>query len=273
MEKIIPKKIIVNVQKNNLLRIICYNKKFQSILNVDINDYKNEYNKIEIEIIPLVGASGNFFNINQKNKSGYHIFFNDNKEEIKIEKQNNYINKNDKIKKINLILDYKIKTIEGLFSNCKAIKKISFIKFKRKDFDNMSYMFNKCFSLEEINFANFNTDNVTNMSHMFNKCLSLNEINLYNFNTDKVTNMSYMFYRCTRLIKLNLSHFNTDNVTDMSCMFFGCSLLDKLNLSNFNTNNIEYMEKMIEECPNLKELNCSDTSVLAQYLKMISCIF
>ena len=70
MEKIIPKKIIVNVQKNNLLRIICYNKKFQSILNVDINDYKNEYNKIEIEIIPLVGASGNFFNINQKNKSG-----------------------------------------------------------------------------------------------------------------------------------------------------------------------------------------------------------
>ena len=51
----------------------------------------------------------------------------------------------------------------------KGIKKRDFIKFNRKDINNMSFMFYGCSSLEELS-HNFNTNNVTNMSGMFYEC-------------------------------------------------------------------------------------------------------
>ena len=75
-------KIYNNIQKKKSLEIVKYNKKVQNRLNLDVKDYK-EYSEIEIEIIPIKDKYGKFIDINKKDKLYYHIYFNDNKKEIK----------------------------------------------------------------------------------------------------------------------------------------------------------------------------------------------
>ena len=75
-------KIYDNLTTKKKFQIVKYNKRIQNRLNLDVKDYK-EYSEIEIEIIPAKGKYGKFININENNKLYYHIYFNDNKEEIK----------------------------------------------------------------------------------------------------------------------------------------------------------------------------------------------
>ena len=91
--KYILKLIFGKLQKNKLLGIIRYNKKLQKLLCIDINNYKIEYCKIEIEIIPFENTYGKFINMNNKDESYYHIYFNDNKEEIKRNSKKNVLQK------------------------------------------------------------------------------------------------------------------------------------------------------------------------------------
>ena len=107
--RLILSKIIDNMPKKIKLEIVRYNKKMQNRLNLYIKDYK-EYSEtftpIEIEIIPTKGKYGKFININENGELYYHIYFNDNKEEIK----NKYeIEEEDKITKIKIIIDYQVK--------------------------------------------------------------------------------------------------------------------------------------------------------------------
>ena len=259
----ILKQIFNNLQKKILLNLIRYNKTLQKRLNKDINDYKIEYSKIELEIYPIENKNCTFINVSKKNMIYYHIYFNNDKIEIK----RNNITKCDKVNKIKIIIDYEIKSLYKLFRHCKFIKKINFKKFNNKDINNMSFMFDGCKSLEELNLSNFNTDNVTSMSFMFFGCSSLKELNLSNFNTNSVINMSYMFYGCELLKTLNLSNFNTNNVKDMSHMFDGCSSLIELNISNFNTNNVIDMSYMFFECSSLKDLDLSNCDINKVYDK------
>ena len=247
-------KLIFNkLHTNKLLEIIRYNKKIQNRLNKDI-DYYKRYLQIEIEITPLDNIYGNFINIsNNDDKNYYHIYFNDNKEEIK----RNYITKEDKVEKIKILIDYEIKNLYGLFKDCKCIKILNFIQFNRKVNEDMSYLFSRYSSLEEINFTNFISNNVTNMSYMFYNCSSLKKINLSNFNTNKVTDMSGMFYGCSSLEDLNISNFNTNNVTNMSYMFYNCNNLKDLNLKNFKIDKIIYMHNIFKDCYLLK-IDCSE---------------
>ena len=236
---IIPKKVTLKIIKNNM--------NIQKRLNININNYKNfseKFSSIELEIIPIQNKYGHFINIKRKDKNYFHIYFNGNKEEIKGTK----INKNDKISKLTIIIDYQIKSFDDLFSYCDCIESINFKKFYRTDITNMSYMFCRCSSIKEINLSNFNTDNVTNMIGMFAYCPSLKEINLSNFNTKNVTNMSNMFCGCLSLKEINLSNFNTINVTNMCSMFSCCSSLKELNISNFNTDNVTEMSYMFDLC-------------------------
>ena len=248
-------KIFNNIKQSKLLNIINYNKKYQKLMNIKLKDYKNEYSKIELEIILEENKYGRFIKFyNQNIKLNIHIYFNDNnKEEIK----RNKVNANDNATKIKIIIDYKIKSLNRFFQNCKCIKKIKFIKFTNNDIKDMSYMSDGCSSLNELNLSNFNINNVINMRAMFHECSSLNELNLSNFNTNNVTNMSFMFYNCSSLKELNLSNFITNNVINMSFMFYGCSSLKELNLSNFITNNATNMCCMFKSCSSLKELNIS----------------
>ena len=260
-------KIFNNIKQSKLLNIINYNKSYQKLMNIKLKDYKNEFSKIEIEIIPEENIYGRFIKFyNQNIKSNIHIYFNDNnKEEIK----RNKVNANDNVTKIKIIIDYKIKSLNRFFQNCKCIKKIKFIKFTNDDIKDMSYMFKGCSSLNELNFSNFNTNNVTDMSGMFQECSSLKELNLSNFNTNNVTDMSGMFYECSSLKELDLSNFITNNVTNMSFMFYGCSSLKELNLSNFIINKATNMCSMFNGCTSKLILICENSLIKKEYEKLI----
>ena len=102
--------------KKKKLEIVKYNKKVQKRLDLGVKDYK-EYSEtftpIEIEIIPTKDKYGRFININKNDKLYYHIYFNDNKEEIKnkykinkkddVTKHEYYIEEEDKVTKIKII--------------------------------------------------------------------------------------------------------------------------------------------------------------------------
>ena len=273
--------IMDNLSEKTLLKLIHHNKELQHIKNISLNDYKT-YMNIEIELIPKDNLIGGEIFINFINDSSlFHIYFNDNPEEVK----ENYIIKNKNINKIKVILEKEIKSLRGLFKDCKCLKEVYFTKFNRKDitdlgeiFENctslvkldlskihtdnvtkMDWMFYKCEALLELNVDNFKTENVTDMSCMFKHNFLIKEFNLSNFNTCKVTNMKGMFYRCLSLTQLDLSNFDTSNVTDMRWMFYECSGLRDLNIFNFNTSNVKDMRWMFEGC---SALNNDDLSQL-----------
>ena len=173
-------RIYNNMAKKKKLEIVKYNKRIQNRINLSVKNYK-EYSEtftpIEIEIIPKKGEYDKFINVNKKDKSYYHIYFNDNKEEIKnkyrikeedgVIKHKYYIEEEDKVTKIKIIIDYQVKSFKELFDWCNCIESINFKKFYRNNITDMSYMFYECSSLNELNFNNFNTNNVTDISHMF----------------------------------------------------------------------------------------------------------
>ena len=98
----ILKKIFGNLKENKFLKIIKHTKKLQSRLDLNINNYK-KFTEIEIDIRPKINEYGVFINIpNKEDELYFHIFFNDNKEEIK----RNYFNEKDNISKIKIIIDY-----------------------------------------------------------------------------------------------------------------------------------------------------------------------
>ena len=79
-------KLYDNMPKKKKLEIVKYNKRIQNRINLSVNDYKEYYEEIEIEIIHKKGEYGKFININENDKLYYHIYFNNNKEEIKNKK-------------------------------------------------------------------------------------------------------------------------------------------------------------------------------------------
>ena len=95
------RKLFNNLETKRTLNIVKYNKNIKKRINININDYKEyseKYSSIEIEIKPVNNKFGEFINITKKDEQYYHIYFNDNKEEIK----RNYIKKDEKIKIIKI---------------------------------------------------------------------------------------------------------------------------------------------------------------------------
>ena len=155
------------IQKRRILKTIRYNKSIQKRINLNINHYKEyseKYSSIEIEIKPMVNKYVRFINIKEGDEEYYHIYYNDNKKE---EIKSTSLNENDKVSKINIIIDYQVESFNELFYYCKCIESICFKKFYRNNVTNMSSMFSECSSLKELHLNNFNTNNITNMSSMF----------------------------------------------------------------------------------------------------------
>ena len=94
-------------------------KNFKKI-NIGINDYKIFF-KIELEIIPIdKNQDKNYFiNINKKDKPYFHIYFNNDNNEIK----KSYFTIDDNIQKIKIIIYREFKSFEKLFINCTCIEK------------------------------------------------------------------------------------------------------------------------------------------------------
>ena len=80
------RKLFYNLLKKKSLDIIKYNNNIKERMNISIKDYKEYseiYSSIEIEIKPVKNEYGYFININKENEIYYHIYFNNNKKEIK----------------------------------------------------------------------------------------------------------------------------------------------------------------------------------------------
>ena len=253
--------IFSNLTERTSLRLALHNKELQMKIDKAIKDYKT-FSDIEITLIPddnLLGGE-TFINFIDEH-SLFHIYFNDSNEEV----SQNYISKKQKINKIKVILNYGIKSLRGLFKECKCLKEIYFTKFNRRDITNLSELFSDCSSLIKLDISKLITDNVTRMDWMFYNCTNLKELNVFNFSTDNVIDMTAMFKHCELIKELNLSNFNTSKVTNMKGMFMKCISLEELDLSNFNTTNVTDMRWMFDGCTSLRELNIYnfDTSNVA----------
>ena len=248
----ILKKVLNNVPKNRWLDIIRHNKKIQNRLNLNINDYK-EFCDIELEIIPYKRRESycGIINIGYQ-KEYYHIYFDDDKNEIK----RTGLTPEDNVSKIKIVINYPVKDFEDLFYECNYIKAINFTKFNRSNITNMECMFCECSYLKELNLSNFNTKNVTNMDLMFGYCSYLKKLDISNFNTKNVTSMRNMFCFCNALEEIKgIENFNTNNVTYMDSMFYSCRSLKELDISNFKADNVKRMTCMFRECISLKKIN------------------
>ena len=63
----------------------------------------------------MKGKYGEFININKEDKKFIHIYFNDN---TKKEIERTYLDEDENISKISIIIDYQIKSFSELFYNC-----------------------------------------------------------------------------------------------------------------------------------------------------------
>ena len=165
-------KVFNNLKKGKTLNIVKYNKNIKRRININTNDYKEYseiFSSIEIELKPINNKYiyDNFINIEKEDEKYLHMYFNNKKEDTK----RNYCNEDEKIRIIKIIIDYKFKSFEKLFKDCKCVESINFKKFNRNNITNMARMFYECSSLKELNLTNFNTNNVTNMWYMFRGCL------------------------------------------------------------------------------------------------------
>ncbi len=108
--KYILEKIFDYIQTGKTLNIIKYNKNIQRNLNITQNDY-NEFSKIEIEIIPFKNCDPSYKFIFDEPKF-YHVYFNDNKEEVFPHFDVYYDFEN--ATKIKLVIDYEIKSYKKI---------------------------------------------------------------------------------------------------------------------------------------------------------------
>ena len=163
------RKLFNNIEKKRALYILKYNKNIRQRINInntEFKEYSEKYTSIEIEIKPIQNKYGTFINIINEGENYYHIYFDNDKEEIK----RNYIKEDEQIKRIYIIIEYQIKSFERLFQDCKCIESIYFKKFYRNNINNISYMFFECSSLKELNLSKFNTNNVNKKYSMLYGC-------------------------------------------------------------------------------------------------------
>ena len=262
---------VINGHLNNkrYLQLVQYNKKLQKNLEISIKDYIKFYNRIIIELTPklFLNESRNYFiRIKDKESSFFHIFFGENISEEK----RAYITSEDKIKKIKIIIDSKIKSFTKLFYNCTCLESINILRCTRKDIKSMYSTFYGCSSLINIDLSKLKTDSVEIMRDMFYNCSNLKEINLNNFNTKNVRTMQGMFSDCTSLINLYIDNFDTSEVESMNDMFFKCINLKSLNMSNFNTEKVTNMSYMFYHCDSLINLDITkfklDNAIKMNYM-------
>ena len=240
--------------KNVTFKIVNYNKRLQKKLKISMKDFIEIYEiyaPTKIEIIPIKNRYGKFINVNKNDKEYYHIYFNDNNEEIK----NKYsIDEEDKVDKIKIIIDYKAKSLRYLFERCNCIESIDFKKYCRKKCY-VERIFSGCSSLKELTLSNFYNNEIENMCCFFDELPSVEKINLSNFYNNKADNMNSTFDGCISLKELNATNFYNNEAENMNSTFDGCISLEKINLSNFFNNKGDNMNSTFNRCSSLKELN------------------
>ena len=104
---IILNKILLNLLKTRKLILIKYNKRIKKRVNININDYEEEFSPIEIKLIFSGNKHGQFINFDKVDEKYLHIDV-DNKEYKKNEIDN-------EIKEVKIIIDHQIISFSKLF--------------------------------------------------------------------------------------------------------------------------------------------------------------
>ena len=162
--KYILKIIFNNLHETKLLKVIQYNKILHDKLGITIDNYI-KHSKIEIEL--EISQYTKIINLEGKNSSYFHIYFNGSQVESK---EIYSLKGNGKFQSVKIVIDYEQNSLNELFKFCQGIKKIKFVKFYRKNIIDMTSLFYQCSALEEVDFSHFNTEHVEKMSYMFLDC-------------------------------------------------------------------------------------------------------
>ena len=114
---LIMKKIFAYMDKPKLMKIINHNKILQKRLNLSLEKYKEYFEILSPIIIEINIAENNHGLFINAHNNYFHAYFDDNKKEIK----RNRINEWENAKKIKVIINYQIKSFEGLFEECRCL--------------------------------------------------------------------------------------------------------------------------------------------------------
>ena len=118
-------KIFDYTTKKKFLEILKCSKKLQKRTNLNINNYKKYsqyYSSIELTLTLDNYKNDKFINIPDLETEYYHIYFDNSIIEIK----RNYLNENENIKMIKIIINHQVKSFKKLFDKCKCISSILF---------------------------------------------------------------------------------------------------------------------------------------------------
>ena len=96
---------------------------------------------------------------------------------------------------ITCVLKEGLKSLSGLFKNCKRLTKVGDMYKYTRGVTRMSEMFGGCSSLQEA--PNINTRECMHMAYMFYGCTMLSKVPAYQLNAAYTVN--YMFYNCLHL--------------------------------------------------------------------------
>ena len=221
--------------KNNKEKCkIFYQNKFHELNEyLDISNYNNDKNKLEIKLTGInniTDMSYMFYNcstlisisdFDTKNITNISNIFNGCSSLLELPDISKWDTR-------------KFTDISQAFSNCSSLKSLPDIsKWDTSHITNISYLFYNCSSLNTLpDLSKWNINNVTNISHMFSGCSSLlNLPDISNWNTKNVFCMDYLFEKCSSLTSLpNINNWDIENVINMDCMFLNCS--ETLNIPN-----------------------------------------
>jgi len=233
-------------------------------LNNNEKIYTNNGNIIN-NILIIVKVSKEEIEFNKKNKQ--HVYFFDNLEVGKDQRQNGFLKEIEKIEKMpNLEFNVTISDPDNEKQNYNKFMK-RFIPKKEGSYDielkipvyisDCSYMFYNCPNIIDVDLSNFELSHVTKMNDMFNYCINLTKVTFPGNETKSLDNMSYMFNYCKNLKSVDFKNIDTEKVTDMSGMFQNCEQLEELDLTNFCTLNVSSLNCMFNDCYNLKSIKFS----------------
>ena len=166
----------------------------------------------------------------------------------------------------------KVKSMIGLFQNCKSLKSIDFSNFNTSSVTNMQKMFYQCSALDSFDLSSFDTESVTDMSFMFYNCSGLSSIDLSTLDFSSLENMKSMFENSINLGEVKFPTNNFNNLNDISSLFSGCSSLTSVNLLGFDTTKVTNMSFVFNKCSSLKQIDLSSfkTSLVTDMSSLFS---
>ncbi len=160
------------------------------------------------------------------------------------------------IKTVTFRDNVKLQTVQFIFKNCTALRKVNIGKFTASGITSIAQAFRNCTELTSLDLSEWDVSAAKNIGHVFQGCTNLRSLNLTGWSTESVENLFETFEGCSSLTSLDISQWKTEKVTNMLGTFSGCISLTELDLSGWDTTKVSdnNMKAMFGNCPALSRL-------------------